>query len=461
MKLLSRRTMLRGTATAIGLPLLESMIPRQATGAGAAGGIPPRTAFLSIPNGVAHDAWKPVAAGLDYVLPPSLEPLAPVRDRVSVITGLSQIPAGDRTLVTGHARPTAALLTGTVASKEGVRAGVSVDQVIADAIGGNCRLKSLELSVNGSQLAGLCDSGFSCVYSSVISYRDAATPNPTDNDPQSVFRRIFGRPPGGGAGAEAGAPSQTADDRAALRRSVLDAVRDDARRLGRTLGAADRRKLDEYLYAVRDLERRVALQPQAGSASSDLASGAAEAAAERPADFPAHVRIMSELMVMAFRCDATRVATFMLGNAAGNQTYPWVGVTEGHHELSHHGNVEATLAKLRKVDRFNVSLFAEFVARLAAIPEGEGSLLDNTFVFYGSPLGSGNAHTPFDLPVLVAGGACGTLRSAGHVRLPMDTPLDNLWATVLSAVGTPRTAFGSSTGRIDAILPTCSPTPAR
>jgi hypothetical protein len=435
MKPLSRRTVLRGTTAAIGLPLLEAMVPARAATAGL---IRPRTAFLYVPNGVVHDSWKPAAAGRDYALPPSLEPLAPVRDHVSVITGLSQIPTGDRTVVTGHARPTAALLTGTVASKDDIRAGVSVDQVIAGAIGGDSRLASLELSINGSQLAGLCDSGYSCVYSSVISYRDATTPNPTDNNPRSVFERIFGRPPGAGPAA---APEADQAE-AAVRRSVLDAVRDDARRLGRTLGAADRRKLDEYLYAVRDLERRVALRP--AEAPADIAVG-------KPADFVAHVRLMSELMAMAFRCDATRVCTFMWGNAAGNQTYPWVGVSEGHHELSHHGEVEAKLAKLRKIDRFNVSLFAELVARLAAIPEGEGSLLDHTVVFYGSELGSGNAHTPFDLPVLLAGGAGGRLRPAGHVRLPMDTPLDNLWATLLAAIGTPRPGFGTSSGRIEAI----------
>jgi hypothetical protein len=436
---LPRRTVLRAASAAIGLPFLEAMTPRPAAGA-AATAVRPRAAFLFVPNGVVHDSWKPATTGLDYALPPSLEPLAPIRDRVSVISGLSQIIAGDRQAITGHARPTAGLLTGTVAAKEGVRAGVSVDQVIADHIGQGTRLKSLELSINGSQLAGLCDSGFSCVYSSVISYRDATTPNPPDNDPQSVFRRIFGRPPGSPPVA-----AGEADRIAAARRSVLDAVRDDARRLGRTLGAEDRRKLDEYLYAVRDLERRVAFRPPADGAADappDLPDG-------DPADFVTHVRLMAELMALAFRADATRVCTFMLGNAAGNQTYPWVGVPEGHHELSHHGNVEAKLAKLRKVDRFNVSLFAEFVGRLAALPEADGSLLDQTVVFYGSGLGSGNAHTPFDLPVLVAGSAGGRIRPAGHVRLPMDTPLDSLWATLLAAFDVPADRFGAGAGCLE------------
>jgi len=441
MNRLSRRTVLRSATATIGLPLLDAMLPRRA--AGAAATPRPRVAFLSVPNGVVHDAWKPTAAGTDYELTSSLEPLAPIRDRVSVITGLSQIPDGDRQTISGHARPTAALLTGTVASKEGVRAGVSVDQVIADAIGGDCRLKSLELSISGPQLAGLCDSGFSCVYSSVISYRDATTPNPPDNDPRSVFRRIFGRPPGNEA---AGSSSSDPVGQSAVRKSVLDAVVDDARRLSRGLGADDRRKLDEYLYAVRDLERRITVAANAPTDADRLALPQGP-----PADYPSHVRLMGELMALAFRSEATRVCTFMLGNAAGNQTYPWVGVPEGHHELSHHGNVEAKLAKLRKIDRVNVALFAEFVARLAAIPEEQGSLLDNTVVFYGSELGSGNAHTPFDLPVLLAGGAAGRIRAAGHVKLPMDTSLYDLWVTLLGACDVPVRQFGNSTGPIDVI----------
>jgi hypothetical protein len=443
MKPLSRRTMLRGAAAAIGLPMLDAMRPARA---GAAAAPPRRAAFLFVPNGIVHDAWKPATAGLDYLLPPSLEPLAAVRDHVSVLTGLSQIPSGERGVVTGHARPTAALLTGTVASMDDVRAGVSVDQVIAEAVGRETRLKSLELSVNGSQMAGLCDSGFSCVYSSVIAWRDADSPLPTDNDPRSVFRRIFGADPGGQAAPGDGVGADPSRD-ATLRRSVLDAVLDDARRLDRTLGAADRRKLDEYLYAVRDVERRI------GRAPPTVGDGppALEIPERKSLDYAEHVRLMGELIALAFQADATRVCTFMFGNEAGNQTYPTLGVFEGHHELSHHGHVEEKLAKLRKIDRFNVALFADLVGRLAGIPEGDGSLLDNTVVYYGSGLGSGNSHTPFDLPVLLAGRAGKAIRPVGHVKLPMDTPLYNLWFTLLGALDVPARQFGNGTGPIDAI----------
>jgi len=436
---LSRRTMLRGAAAAIGLPLLDAMRPLRASAAARAAS-PKRVAFLMVPNGIVHDAWKPATTGLDYVLPSSLEPLASVREHVSVITGLSQIPSGEKGVVTGHARPAAALLTGTVASKEEVRAGVSVDQVIAETIGRESRLASLELSVNGSQMAGLCDSGFSCVYSSVIAWRDADSPLPTDNDPRSVFRRIFGAEPGGLAAADGGRD-------AVLRRSVLDAVLDDARRLDRRLGATDRRKLDEYLHAVRDVERRI------GRSAATAADGPPrlEIPDRAKLTYPEHVRLMGELIALAFQSDATRVCTFMLGNEAGNQTYPEVGVLEGHHELSHHGNVEEKMAKLRKIDRFNVSLYAELVSRLAAIPEGDGSLLDTAAVYYGSGLGSGNAHTPFDLPVLLAGRAGGAIRPAGHAKLPMDTSLYNLWVTLLGACDVPVRQFGNSSGPIDAI----------
>lgn len=440
MKPLPRRNMLRGAAVAIGLPLLDAMrMPRAA--AAKSDTAPRRTAFLMVPNGIVHDAWKPVTAGLDYVLPSSLEPLAPIREHVSVITGLSQIPSGEKGVVTGHARTAAALLTGTIASKEEVRAGVSVDQVIAEAIGRESRLASLELSINGSQMAGLCDSGFSCVYSSVIAWRDADSPLATDNDPRSVFRRIFGCDPGADAAAADGSHE------AMLRRSVLDAVLEDARRLDRTLGASDRRKLDEYLHAVRDVERRI------GRSVANTAHGPPRLdIPERTAlSYPEHVRLMGELVALAFQSDATRVCTFMLGNEAGNQAYPEVGVLEGHHELSHHGNVEEKLAKLRKIDRFNVSLFAELVARLAATPDGEGSLLDNAAIYYGSGLGSGNSHTPLDLPVLLAGRAGGAIRPAGHVKLPMDTSLYNLWVTLLAACGAPARQFGNSSGPIDAI----------
>jgi len=435
MKNISRRTFLRGTGVAMSLPLLEAMSPTSAFAAPAAS--PKRVAFLYVPNGIVHDAWKPVASGRDYALPYSLEPLRPIKDEVNVLTGLSQIPYGEKKGV-GHAQPTAALLTGTVASKEKIRAGQSVDQMIADGIGGDTKLKSLELSINGSSLVGRCDGEFSCAYSSMISYRNATSPLPTDNNPQSVFKRLFGQP---GAAANPGERTR----KQMLRKSILDSVLEDARRLHRTLGKSDQLKLDEYLYSMQQLERRVA---QASQVLPEGDGPGLAFPAGKPNDYAEHVRLMGDLMIAAFQTDTTRVCTFMLGIAAGGQTYPMLGIREGHHDLSHQISDPDARAKMRKIDRFNVSLFAYMAGRMKNIRDGERSLLDNSIVFYGSGLGNAGAHTPFDLPVLVAGRGGGTLKSGQHTKLPLDTPLNNLWVSVLAAMDTPKQSFGDSTGPI-------------
>ena len=439
MKAISRRTFLRGTKVAISLPLLDAMLPRTALAAPAAS-VPKRAAFLYVPNGIVHDAWKPAATGADYALPYSLEPLAGIKNDVVVLSGLSQNPYGEKT-GQGHARPTAALLTGAVASKEGVQSGKSVDQIIADQIGSKTKLKSLELSINGSSTGGRCDGEYSCVYSSVVSYRNATSPMPTDNNPRSVFKRLFGEP-------EAIANPAERTRQQILRKSVLDSVVDDARRLHRELGKSDQHKLDEYLYSVQELERRINRAAHGGDNGEPSQLTLPN---QTPSDYSEHVRLMGDLLVLAFQTDATRVCTFMFGTAAGGQTYPMLGISEGHHELSHHGNDEDKLAKLRKIDRYNVSQFAYIVERLKAIPEAEGTLLDHSIVYYGSGLGNGNAHAPFDLPVLLAGRGAGTLNSGRHIKQPLDTPLNNLWVTVLNAMDTPTKTFGDSTDDISGL----------
>lgn len=429
---LSRRTFLRGTGVALGLPLLEAMQPQTARAADTTKP-PKRAAFLYVPNGIVHDAWKPVSAGPDYALPYSLEPLRPVKQDVLVLTGLSQLPY-EKIGGVGHARPTTALLTGTVADKEKVRAGKSVDQFIADKHGTDTKLKSLELSITGSSLAGRCDGEYSCVYSSVISWRGETSPMPTVNNPKTVFRRLFGD-------ASSKSSPRERSRRERLRASVLDATLDDARRLHRTLGKSDQLKLNEYLYSIRELERRVQM-------SSPLTAGEKpnlDIPNAPPGDYAEHVRLMGDLMVLAFQADATRVCTFMFGTAAGGQTYPMLGIRDGHHELSHKiGNPDARAA-LRKIDRFNVSLFTYIVQRMKDIPEGEGTLLDNSIVYYGSGLGNGGAHTPYDLPVLLAGRGAGTINTGQHLKSPFNTPLNNLWLLVLNAMDIPMKRFGNST----------------
>ena len=447
MKNLSRRTLLRGNllggaGVAMGLPLLEAMQHRSTARAAATSAATQRVAFLYVPNGIVHDAWKPTTTDANYVLPSSLEPLAGIKDDVLVLTGLSQIPYSTRGGV-GHALPTAALLTGAVASKDRIQVGKSIDQVIADRIGGDSKLKSLELSIRGSNSAGHCDGEYSCAYSTMISYRNAHSPNPTDNNPRSVFRRICGER---GQVANVGEPTRQEE----LRTRVLDSVLAEARRLHRTLGTADRHKLDEYIYSVAELERRIQRMalPVAAGRSPQRFVLADQVPDQEPSDFGEHVRVMGDLMVLAFQTDATRVCTFMFSVAAGGQTYPMLGIQEGHHELSHHGGNEEKLAKLRKIDRYNVSLFASIVERLKMVREGNQTLLDNSIIYYGSGLGNGNSHTPFDLPVLVAGRGGGTLSTGRHLRLPMDTSLNNLWLTVLNAMDTPTEKFGDSSGRL-------------
>lgn len=437
---LTRRMFLRGTGVALGLPLLEAMQPQR--GQAAESARPPRrAAFLYVPNGIIHDAWKPVSAGPDYALPYSLEPLKPVKQDVLVLTGLSQLPYPDGKHAVGHARPTTALLTGAVADKDGVKAGKSVDQFIADRHGPETKLKSLELSITGSSLGGRCDGEYSCVYSSVISWRNETSPLPTVNNPATVFKRLFGD-----AGGKTRGQERSRAER--LRKSVLDATLEDARRLQRTLGKTDQLKLNEYLYSIRELEQRV--QKMRPLKSGEVPNF--DVPAGPPGDYAEHVRLMGDLMVLAFQADATRVCTFMFGTAAGGQTYPMLGIRDGHHELSHKNTQPDVRAQLRKIDRFNVSLFAYIVKRMKDIPEGDGTLLDNSIVYYGSGLGNGGAHTPFDLPVLVAGRAGGRVQTGQHLKSPHNTPLNNLWVAVLNAMEIPMPRFGDSTESLRGFL---------
>lgn len=435
---LSRRTFLRGTGVALGLPVLEAMQPWGIAADPAK--VPKRAAFLYVPNGIVHDAWKPVSTGSDYALTYSLEPLRPIKQDVLVLTGLSQIPY-DQMGGVGHARPTTALLTGMVADKDKVRAGKSVDQFIADKHAAETKLKSLELSITGSSLAGRCDGDYSCVYSSVISWRNETSPMPTINNPKTVFQRLFGD-----VGSSKNPREKSRQEK--LRKSVLDATLDDARRLHRTLGKSDQLKLNEYLYSIRELERRV----QVSAPLQDGEQPNLNVPNGPPGDYAEHVRLMGDLMVLAFQADATRVCTFMFGTAAGGQTYPMLGIRDGHHELSHKiGNPDAR-ASLRKIDRFNVSLFAYIVKRMKDIPEGDGTLLDHSIVYYGSGLGNGGAHTPFDLPVLLAGRGGGTINTGQHIRSPINTPLNNLWVSVLNAMEIPTQRFGNSTEALKGVL---------
>ncbi|HEV3298774.1 MAG TPA: DUF1552 domain-containing protein [Planctomycetaceae bacterium] len=441
---LHRRTFLRGAGAALALPWLEAMVPRSgeaaAVGSSVASGKPPvRMAFLFTPNGVIPSAWEPKKVGANFTLPPTLEPLAGVKKEVLVLSGLSQQRANALGDGAGdHARSAAAFLTGAhpyKTSGANIRVGVSVDQIAAAKIGRGTPLPSLELGIDHGATAGNCDSGYSCAYSSCISWKTPTTPMAKEINPKLVFERMFGS---GNVGP------QERERRNFLRKSILDLVRDDSDRLNKKLGLADRRKMDEYTSGVRELEMRIELAGQ--SAARRPADVAVPVGV--PEDFARHVELMFDLLALAFQTDMTRIATFMFGNEGSNRGYSMVGAKDGHHALSHHRNNQELIAQLKRIDRYLVGHYAAFLAKLRSIREGEGTLLDNCMVLYGSGIKDGNAHTHHDLPILLAGRAGGSILPGRHLKLPKETPLNNLFLSLLERVGAGVPQVGDSTGRI-------------
>jgi hypothetical protein len=439
----ARRTFLQGVGLSVGLPLLEAMMPqRQALGGQQPDGPPVRLGYIFFPNGAIMQSWTPQAEGAGFEFTPTLKPLEPYRSHLTVLSGLAQDNGRAKGSGPGdHARAAASYLTGAhpyKTSAANIRVGVSVDQVAADRVGHLTRLPSLELGIEAGRNAGNCDSGYSCAYSSNISWKTETTPMAKEIHPRLVFERLFG------SGEEA---SNSREERDAFRKSILDFVADDAQRLQDRLGQSDRQKLDEYFSSVRELEQRIERVEQ-------------QAAIERPEfDVPEaiprdnreHIRLMFDLMVLAFRTDSTRIATFMLGNAGSNRSYPMVDVREGHHQLSHHGNNAEMMEKIQRIDHFLVGEFAYFLKQLQAVKEGSGTLLDHVMIMYGSGLSDGNRHWHHDLPIVLAGGARGTIRTGGHIRLPGEVPLNNLFLSMLDRVGANVDKLGDSSGRLTVI----------
>jgi hypothetical protein len=439
---LERRTFLRGLGTALALPFMESALPRSLWAAGTSSVTPPlRLAFLFIPNGAHMPAWTPEAEGADFALPATLEPLANVRSKIAVLSGLAHDTgfahgdgAGD------HARSAATFLTGVHPVKtdgKGIRAGISVDQIAAEQIGRQTKFTSLELGCEEGRLAGSCDSGYSCAYSHNISWRSPTTPAGKEVNPRQLFDRLFGGP-------DAAAQTQSRAKRDLERKSILDLVQQDASRLRRQLGKDDARKLDEYLHGVREIEQRIE------NPDEELFVG------ERPArphgipkDYEKHARLMGDLLALALASDLTRVASWMLANEGSDKTYAALDIADGHHSLSHHMGDAEKQAKIAKINRYHVQQLAYFLERLETIAEGEGTLLDNTMIVYGGGLGDGNAHNHDDLPVLLAGGAAGAFQLGRHLRYPKGTPLMNLYLTMLHTAGVDVDAVGDSTGPLD------------
>lgn len=435
-----RRTFLRGLGTALALPALDIMNPLTAVAGPTAGSARPprRMAFIYIPNGANMADWTPRAEGTEFELPYILEPLEPYRQELLVLTGLTHDkarPNGDG--AGDHARASATFLTACQARKTDgadIRVGVSADQVAAARVAGQTRFASLELGCDRGKLSGNCDSGYSCAYSFNIAWKTPTTPLPPETDPRLVFERLFA----------SGSPEENAEARARRQRherSVLDFVLEDARHLQRRLGATDRRKLDEYLTAVRELEQRIehAEKFQASLPSYDKPTGV-------PPSYAEHLRLMFDLLALAFQTDSTRIATFILAHDGSNRPYPFLGVRDGHHDLSHHGNDAEKKRKIARINRFHVEQFAQFLGRLKAIREGDGTLLDHCMIVYGGAISDGNRHNHDDLPVLLAGRGGGTLETGRHVRYPNNTPMANLYLSMLERFGTPVERLGDSTG---------------
>lgn len=439
---ISRRTVLRGVGTAIGLPWLEAMSPLAlAQGPGTRGAPPQRMAFFYVPNGVHIPAWTPSETGPNFKLPPTLEPLKPFQHDLLVLTGLAQHNAealgdgpGD------HARSMACFLTGVHPLKTdgaGIKVGASVDQVAAQKIGGATRLPSLELGIERGAQSGNCDSGYSCAYSSNISWRSATTPMAKEVNPRMVFDRLF-------AVSDPSASVADQKKRDLYRRSILDFALDDAQQLRRQLGITDRRKIDEYLTSVREIETRLA---RFGGPDSRPPQGASRPGGI-PDRLPEHIRLMFDLIVLAFQTDATRICTFMYANEASNRNYAFLNAPEGHHDLSHHGDNPKKHEKLKIINRFHVEQFAYLIGKLKSIREGDHSLLDSAMIVYGSGISDGNRHNHDDLPILLVGKGGGTIKPGRHIKYSPQ-PLNNLYLSLLDRVGVRVDRHGDSTIRLD------------
>jgi hypothetical protein len=441
---ISRRTMLRGLGTAIGLPLLEAMLPTFSL-AGQSGKAPPRRmAFFYVPNGKHMADWTPKQEGKDFQLPYILEPLKSVKEKLLVLTGLEADkawPHGDG--AGDHARAMAAFLTGRQAKKThgaDIRIGISVDQVAAQKVGKNTKFASLELGCDRGMNSGNCDSGYSCAYSANVSWRSESTPNAKEINPRLVFDRLF-------SNQVKGQVDEAKARRARYSQSILDFVAEDAATLRRRLGITDQRKLDEYLGSVREIETRIARTEEVvvgGSMKLTKPAGV-------PKSYQEHIRLLADMLVLAFQADLTRIGTFVFANDGSNRSYRFIGVPEGHHDLSHHGNDKRKHAKLRQINRFHIGQLAYFLEKLNGVKEGETTLLDNCMVVYGSGISDGNRHNHDDLPILLAGKGGGALKTGRHVRYPRKTPLTNLYVAMLDLMNARVEAFGDSTGQLNSL----------
>ncbi len=437
---LPRRMVLRGIGASLALPLLDAMLPAMTAQAATVANPKQlrRLGFVYIPMGCDITRWTPPDQDRLQDLSPTLRPFEPVRDQIAVISNLELRNAYPGT----HATSNASFLSAAHAKRTestDYHLGTTVDQIAAQALGRDTQVPSLELSMDLIAAVGQCDNGYACVYQNCLSWSSPTTPLPPEAHPRMVFEQLFGD---GGSSAER---LQAIKQRA----SLLDSVKDELKRLQKSLGSSDRNRIEQYQTAIRDVEQRIQ-QAEAKVAENPLPD------LDRPIGVPAsyaeHARLMFDLQRLALQGDITRVITFQMARETSNRTYPEIGVNEPHHPLTHHGNDPEKIAKVAEINRFHVSLFAEFLQKLKETPEGDGNLLDHVLYLYGSGMGNPNLHDHTNLPILVAGGAAGNMQGGRHIRYQQATPLANLHLTLLDKVGIPMESFADSNGRMDELF---------
>jgi hypothetical protein len=435
-KHVNRRTLMRGVGAALALPMLEAMRP--ALGAAAKNASQARrVAVVYVPNGIIMKDWKLAETGQSFAFTRILKPLERFREDITVLSGLAN-HAAEKARGGGHAKATGSFLSGAepkYTAGPDVRAGVTFDQLAAQRWASETRVASLQIGCEDSRMVGNCDTGSSCAYTNSLSWKNPETPLPVEVNPQSVFERLFGS-------ADPSLPADVRARRAGYRKSILDQTRENTRTLMLDLGPADRRRMDEYLTGVREVETRIA------AAEKEQLVPPIEKPSGIPFEYPDYVKLMFDLQVIAFQADLTRVSTMMLGREGSVRTYPEIGVPDPHHPLTHHRGHPDFIEKVTKINCLHVELFAGFVERLKATADGDGTLLDHSAILYGSALSDGNAHSNSDLPLLVAGHA-GGLRGGRHVAAGAGTPVANLFVNLLNCVGVETERFADSTGQLD------------
>ncbi len=470
-KHLARRTFLKGMGATIALPMLDAMMPAMARAAQVNAVRPPnRLGFAYIPNGVTMDSWLPTGQGEAFEFSRILKPFEAYRKDLMVISGLSHsqprrprepepdeaVPAPQKQAANaageilipgqpgGHATAGSLYLTGVRPKKTigmDVQSGTSVDQIVAAAIGGKTRLPSLELSCDDTRSVGNCDGGYSCVYNNTICWRNPHSPLPPETNPRMVFERLFGT-------EDFGLDPQVRARRAQYRSSILDLVGDRARGLMGTLGASDKRKIDEYLHGVREIEKRI----QAAEREQVQVVPGLDKPAGIPVQFAEHLKLMFDLQIMAWQGDLTRVMTLMIGREGSLRTYPEIGVPDSHHPLTHHRNNPAFIEKVTQINCYHARLFADFVEKLKRTPDGDGSLLDHSMIVYGSGISEGNTHDHSNLPTVIFGHGGGRLKTGRHVAYPAGTQMNRLFLTMMDCMGVPQENFSGTSEMLGEIV---------